>query len=255
MIKSFKNRSSATRLELQSLAGYLTHCSYVVRGGRVSTRRIIDLIRRLSYDREVGQLDINIRADLDWWLCFARVFNGRAGVIHDSLVESYFFCTDASQTGFGAVFGNDFFLGTWAIPNVSLHPWVHSPHWAPPPTHDVMDSNINVLEFWPVIWAVVRWGHLWRGRKIVLYTDNNQVLVALNTNRSRNTVIMGWLREIFWSSFVHNFFIVAKRISSKDNILPDCLSRFSNDSARRLQSRCQLLNKGHYCFRNVDPIN
>lgn len=153
MIKSFKNRSSATRLELQSLAGYLTHCSYVVRGGRVFTRRIIDLIRRLSYDREVGQLDINIRADLDWWLCFARVFNGRAGVIHDSLVESYFFCTDASQTGFGAVFGNDFFLGTWAIPNVSLHPWVHSPHWAPPPTHDVMDSNINVLEFWPVIWA------------------------------------------------------------------------------------------------------
>lgn len=85
---------------------------------------------------------------------------------------------------------------------------------------------------------------------MVLYTDNNQVLIALNTNRSRNRVVMGWLREIFWSSFVNNFHIVAKRISSKDNILPDCLSRFSNASARRLG--CKLLTQGHYRFRNME---
>lgn len=246
MIKSFQDRSSATRIELQSLAGYLNHCSYVVRGGRVFTRRIIDLIRALPHDRAIGKLDNRVRADLDWWSSFARVFNGRAGVIQES-AERFFLCTDASQTGFGAVCGTDFFLGTWAIPNIDLASWAQSVHWAPPPSYESMDSNINVLEFWPVLWSVVRWGHLWRGHKVVVYTDNNQVMVAINKNCSRNKIVMSWLREIFWSSFVHNFVLVTKRISSKDNIMADCLSRFSVKSTRKLG--CYLLKKGHYHSR------
>lgn len=226
MIRSFQNKVSATRLELQSLAGYLNHCSYVVRGGRVFTRRVIDLIRSLPHDRAVGRINNLVKADLDWWDCFARTFNGRAGIIQESS-ERFFFCTDASQTGFGAVFGDNFFLGTWNIPGIDLFSWAHSPHWAPPPSYESMDSNINVLEFWPVLWSVVRWGHLWRGHKVVVYTDNNQVLVAINKNCSRNRIVMTWLREIFWSSFVHNFVLSAKRISSTDNIMADCLSRFS----------------------------
>lgn len=38
MIESFQGRASVTKLELQSLVGYLSHCSYIVRGGRLFTR-------------------------------------------------------------------------------------------------------------------------------------------------------------------------------------------------------------------------
>lgn len=104
MVESFQGRESATKLELQSLVGYLSHCSYVVRGGRVFTRRLIDLIRSLPHDRAVGQLGHEVKADLDWWFSFARIFNGRATIIQDQIVETMFICTDASQTGFGAIF-------------------------------------------------------------------------------------------------------------------------------------------------------
>lgn len=148
---------------------------------------MIALIRSLPHDWAVGQLGPEIKADLDWWLAFARVFNGRATIIHERLVETVFLCTDPSQTGFGATFGDDFFLGTWSFPRIELCDWANSLHWAPPPVYESIDNNINVLEFWPILWGVVRWGHLWRGQKVVLYTDNNQVLVAVNTNRSRNS--------------------------------------------------------------------
>lgn len=252
LLDSFRNRTTATRHELQSLVGYLSHCSYVVKGGRVFTRRLINLIRCLPHDKAIGHLDSMIKSDLDWWLTFTRVFNGKAGIIQDS-DSGMFLCTDASLTGFGAVCANDFFLGTWKSPRSELRDWAASEHWAPPPSYvSLNQDNINILEFWPVVWAVVRWGHLWRNQKIILYTDNNQVLYAINSNKSRDWVAMGWLREIFWASFVHNFHIVARHIPSRDNILADCLSRFSDNNARRLG--IYLLHAGHFHFRNVAGI-
>lgn len=71
MIELFRGRDSATKLELQSLVGYLSHCSFIVKGGRLFTRRLITLICSLPHDRAVGQLGPEVKADLDWWLCFA----------------------------------------------------------------------------------------------------------------------------------------------------------------------------------------
>ena len=41
-------------------------------------------------------------------------------------------------------------------------------------------NNINVLELWPVLVGVRRWGHLWRDRTVVFMTDNTQIRAALN---------------------------------------------------------------------------
>ena len=38
------------------------------------------------------------------------------------------------------------------------------------------DLDINTLELWPIVASANRWGHLWSGRKICVYTDNTQVL-------------------------------------------------------------------------------
>lgn len=42
--------------------------------------------------------------------------------------------TDVSMTGFGATYANDFLLGTWKLPGVSLTEWAWSEHWASPLT-------------------------------------------------------------------------------------------------------------------------
>lgn len=102
---------------------------------------------------------------------------------------------------------------------------------------------------WPVICAVLRWGRSWTGKKIVIYTDNNQVMFSINLNRSKNPTVREWLKEIFWASYVYNFHLTAKRISSSDNILADCLSRFTSISGRRLG--VQLLTRGRFCCRLV----
>lgn len=51
LIHAFMDRNSASKLELQSIAGVLSHCSYVVRGGWVFIRGLINLIRTLPYHR------------------------------------------------------------------------------------------------------------------------------------------------------------------------------------------------------------
>ena len=82
-------------------------------------------------------------------------------------------------------------------------------------------DNINVLEVWPVLAAVRRWGHLWDSRTIVFVTDNTQVKAALNLGRSRNKTTMVWLHLIFWSSVRYNFDVQSVYINTKDNIICD----------------------------------
>lgn len=107
------NKDWATKLELQSLAGILSHCSYVVKGGCVFTRRIINLINSLAHDRARGKLSMLVKSDLQWWKSFALMFNGKARIIGSPDIPSVYICTDSSLTGFGGTFGQDFFLGTW----------------------------------------------------------------------------------------------------------------------------------------------
>lgn len=240
LVGSFIGKDTATKKQLQSLAEVLSHCSYVVRGGRVFTRRITNLIRSLPNDSSLGNINDLIKSDLRWWQSFAVMFNGKAKIIGCTPDFEEYFCTDASMTGFGATFRQR---------SVELHSWVNSSHWAQPPEFASVGTDINELEMWPVLSGVLRWGAFWRNKRVTLYTDNNQVLYAVNNNRSRNSKVMGWLREIFWSSFVYNFFLTARRIPSAENVLPDCLSRFTVPSARRLG--IELLKSGHFNCRNV----
>lgn len=250
LLKEFETKKSATKVKLQSLAGFLAHCSYVVRGGRAFTRRLIDLIKSLPTGGSVGVINDLVRADLSWWTNFAKMFNGRAKIIGVTPDQQLYFCTDSSMTGFGATFRDDFLLGVWGLPQPPLVDYVRSAHWTSPPIYTKFERNINLLEMWPVLCAIIRWGPLWRDSRVTLYTDNMQVLHAINTNRSKNKVVMQWLREIFWSSFVHNFHLVAKWVKSRDNILPDCLSRVTNKNARNVVDK--LLIQGHYCFRPLE---
>ena len=88
------------------------------------------------------------------------------------------------------------------------------------------ESSINQLELWPIVVAARRWGPCWFNQKIRVFTDNTQVMTAINTGRSSSIQTMSILRELFWLSFIFNFHIVASYIRTSDNLVPDFLSRY-----------------------------
>lgn len=143
-LRKFLEKDRATKVELQSLAVYLSHCSYVVRGGRVFVSRLIELINSLDSSRSVGIINELVRADLQWWLSFVVMFNGRARIIGGPKDEEIYFCTDASLSGFGATWDSDFLLGTWNFPGSQLNEFVLSYHWVDPPCYS-MSKKISMF--------------------------------------------------------------------------------------------------------------
>ena len=58
---------SASKKQLQSLAGKLNFCASVVYGGRVYSRRIIATLNALKADNHKIKLNDDILADISWW--------------------------------------------------------------------------------------------------------------------------------------------------------------------------------------------
>ena len=86
-------------------------------------------------------------------------------------------------------------------------------------------ENINVLEMWPILVSVRRWGKLWMNRTVIFVTNNTQVMAALNSGRSKNKITMSWLRLIFWESINNNFDVQSVYVNTKFNVICDSLSR------------------------------
>ena len=103
----------ASKKRLECLGGLMSHCSYVVRGGRTFSRRLFDLAA--SYSRHAQRIPLthSVQADLDWWLAFCLIFNGRACIVKD--LHPVPIVSDSS------------FMGYWVT-------WVKTFHANPPRT-------------------------------------------------------------------------------------------------------------------------
>lgn len=249
MVKEFHGRRSASKKQLERLTGLLAHCATVMKGGRTYCRRLYDLEKIASKLRgRYIRISSEARKDLEWWLGCAPFFNGR------SVIKKPVFCftptTDASKKGFGAHCGRDWFAGSW------YKDWSDDSecgHYISPPS-DLPDSeldNINVLELYPVLLVLLveRWGPLCESHKLVLITDNLQVLHMVRTGRSVNSTCMSWLRKLFWLSVQYDLEFESEYITSKDNICADTLSRLMySDCSDKLE---ELLLGFDLCCKDI----
>ena len=195
LLDSFGGVTSATKKELLSLAGYLSHASTVVRGGRTFSRRLLNFIKYLPDSHRRVPLPSWLEPDLSWWRSLLQIFNGSAKVIKTESEVKDSVSTDSSLTGFGGVWQQDWFLGAWD-PGGCDKP-VPFEHWELPPSDYSAEMNINILELWPILVSTRRWGKLWSGKRVRIFTDNTQVLQMVNTGRSSSTPCMFWIRELF----------------------------------------------------------
>ena len=231
-VQGYSSKSSATKQELDELAGLLAHCSTVIRGGNTFTRRIYDLCASESRPYAHVKLTEEFQEDILWWKGFAAMFNG-SSKIRSPLTPTLGLYSDSSFWGYGAYSDFDWLAGPWDPSNkwasVLDHHYVGS-------TDVATDENINVLELFPILKAMERWGEKWRDCKICCVTDNTQVMWAIRKGRSKNKFSMVWLREIFWLSVRYNFTLSAVYIASEDNVLCDSLSRLDlPESVRRIR--------------------
>ena len=145
------------------------------------------------------------KLDLEWWLSFAKEFNGKENIIFPNMGEGFSFSTDSCLSGYGIVSDNDWQAGYFNLSNLPRHVddcvQDHG-HWINVNVGDI--SNINFLELVPVWLALVRNADLWRDSHVLCLTDNTQVVAMLRKGHSVNKSCMVLLRRIFWICATNN---------------------------------------------------
>ena len=178
-----------SKKELESLGGLLSHCSQVIRGGRVFCKRVYNLYKEITSNnaRYITMTDL-VRSDLKWWRNLIDNFNGSRKII--SQLYDHAMVSDSSLRGFAAYLDRDWLAGTWN--NVDFINVVsHCSHVVCKPLAEAFDNdNINVLELWPILMGLKRWLHLFRGYSVLVFTDNTQVMYMLLNGSSSNLTCM-----------------------------------------------------------------
>ena len=221
----FDGRRKATKRQIQRLCGILAHCAQLVRGGRTFSRRIIALLTKFAPGKRYISLTKSFKMDLEWWQRFAEGFNGSAKIIDVSNWNTATTCSDASGTGYGAICNEDWLCGCWNR-DIETRGIIHDHVQAKPEM--VIPDNINVQELFPVLASVKRWGHQWNDSRVFCYTDNTQVVAAINKGVSVNIHTLELLRLIFWECVDINCHLIAIHLPGLANKWPDYLSRISS---------------------------
>ena len=87
---------------------------------------------------------------------------------------------------------------------------------------------IHLKEFHCVILAVKVWGHLWAGKKIVIFCDNDSVCDVITYLKPKDDRMQMYLREFLYWVCLFNFYPTVSKISTRENDIADFLSRNFN---------------------------
>ena len=222
--RSFRGKSSCTRLELQSLIGSLSFASKCIPAGRLFTRRLIKLLptRRNS----VNNLDDEAQQDR-WEECLPK-WNGQAPFLDPRWLSpaiTHLF-TDASATlGFGGYFQHEWFNCRWPDSVLSSNP------------------SIELMELFPILVACAIWGDQFYRKRILFHCDNLGTCQAWQNLRSISSPVLALMRRIVCVAAEKNFVLNVVHIPGLRNTTADSMSRFQMSRFRALDPQANI--EGH----------
>ena len=162
----------------------------------------------------MGQVIGRISQGYPWWMQFINVYNGVSLIPTQSWsAPDSIFSPDVCLTGCGGMSSEQYF------------------HVEFPPQVLLRFTAIHLLEALPIVIALRLWGHLWRGRRIMVHCDNFSVVSSLNSGRVRDKLLAVFLREIWFLAAVHEFELRACHLSSSENRGADLLSHWHLNSS------------------------
>ena len=245
----WNSRRTCTKRQLKSLIGKLGHICKVVRPGRMFSRRLIDLSTTVKFMHHHITLNSEARADIQWWINFlpqwtATSFIPPTRAIRSTDLQLY---TDASDLGYGAIFGNSWIRGAWSQQETNL--------------------SIDYRELFAITAATFTWGYAWKGKRIVFITDNQPITQIWDKGTSPSTPIMALIRPLYLFAACNGFSISFKHIYGIYNTAADALSRFQMQRFRSAMPNADLLPtevptsvptyQGHppskHCKRKLEP--
>ena len=208
LLRRWQGKRTCTKRELKSLIGKLGHICKVVRPGRMFSRRLIDLSTTVRQMHHHISLNREARADIQWWIDFLPHWTAKS-VIPPSLKifsTDLLLYTDASDIGFGALFGTKWIQGAWPKTDVKI--------------------SIDYRELFAITAATLTWGHSWEGLRIVFVTDNKPISQVWDSGSSSSRPLMSLIRPLYLFAAKTGFCLSFKHIFGASNPLADALSRF-----------------------------
>ena len=148
-------------------------------------------------------ITVSVREDIAWLATFCEQFNGVSYWLATKTLPDYAMASNASDIAGSAACAGDFIYSNWKV---------DFPH--------LVDASINVRELMAILLGVQRWRQLFSNSRVIVYTDNNVALAAVNRGTTRNMLAMRILRELYF--IIH---LTAHWVDSKSNALADAISR------------------------------
>lgn len=205
LVHDWRTKTSCTRRELESLLGHLSHAASVVRPGHTFLRQLFSLLHLASAPHYFIRLTAGARADLAWWGCFLRNWNGSSFFpLPKPTLHVY---SDAA--------------GSWGCGAI-----VHSQGWFQvrwPEAWSLID--IAVKEMVPVVIAAALWGRYWQGKHICFHSDNEAVVATLRSGTAKVPLLMHLLRCFAFYRAYFRFHFSVEHIPGILNTAADALSR------------------------------
>ena len=132
MLTEWEGRRSATKHQLQSLIGHLSHASKVVKPGQTFMREIIRTMSIPKAGHHLTRLNAQCRADLAWWFTFLASWNEIHVSLFPGMPRGETVTADASGSWGCGAFG----LHTmqwfqcewpkhWELVNIAVKEWSH----------------------------------------------------------------------------------------------------------------------------------
>ena len=217
LLSQFQHKKKIQLRQLQSIIGLLNFACRVVRPGRAFLRRLIDLTKGVTHSHHYIRLNAQGRADIRAWLSFLQEHNGvsmflEAQWTHSEAIKLF---SDASGAiGFAAVFGPKWLCASWPS--------------------NLVNTHITTKELFPIVLSIEIWGLHLSNKKVLFKCDNSAVVHIINNQTSKDAVTMSLVRRLVLASLRFNILFRAVHIPGRSNIIPDKLSRFQFQEARKL---------------------
>lgn len=212
------SKQKVTLREMQSLIGALHFACRAVRPGRTFCRRLINSIKGLTQPHHRIRVTGEVKQDIEAWLYFFKGFNGVSVFLNKEWESSQDLClyTDSAGgpgMGFGAFFNGKWCFGVWPV------------KW-----HDQgLTRSITLLEFFPILVAIVVWGELLTNKKILFRSDNTGVVSIINSLTSKSDLVMKLVRSFVLRCLKFNILCKCSHIPGADNTVADSISRLQWD--------------------------